>query len=101
MPSSSTLTPTTPTDAEGRRGQTERKRWHFVDALRGLALLNMLGALDKPSAGLLEVDGHVSWELCREMRACGADMFVAGSSSLYQEGLDIGEAVARMSELVK
>ena len=50
---------------------------------------------------LLEVDGHVSWELCREMRACGADMFVAGSSSLYQEGLDIGEAVARMSELVK
>jgi hypothetical protein len=35
------------------------------------------------------------------MRACGADMFVAGSSSLYQEGLDIGEAVARMSELVK
>lgn len=50
---------------------------------------------------LLEVDGHVSWELCREMRARGADMFVAGSSSLYQEGLDIGEAVARMSELVK
>jgi ribulose-phosphate 3-epimerase len=50
---------------------------------------------------LLEVDGHVSWELCREMRACGADMFVAGSSSLYQEGLDISEAVARMSELVK
>jgi ribulose-phosphate 3-epimerase len=50
---------------------------------------------------LLEVDGHVSWELCREMRARGADMFVAGSSSLYQEGLDISEAVARMSELVK
>ncbi len=50
---------------------------------------------------LLEVDGHVSWELCREMRVRGADMFVAGSSSLYQEGLDIGEAVARMSELVK
>ena len=43
MPSSSTLTPTTPTEAEGRRGQTEEKRWHLVDALRGLALLNMLG----------------------------------------------------------
>ena len=50
---------------------------------------------------LLEVDGHVSWELCAQMRACGADLFVAGSSSLYQEGLDIEEAVARMSELVK
>lgn len=43
MPSSSTLTPTTPTEHGGRRGKTEENRWHFVDALRGLALLNMLG----------------------------------------------------------
>ena len=50
---------------------------------------------------LMEVDGHVSWELCAQMRECGADMFVAGSSSLYQKGLDMKEAVARMSELVK
>ncbi len=50
---------------------------------------------------LMEVDGHVSWDLCGQMRACGADMFVAGSSSLYQKGLDIKDAVARMSELVK
>lgn len=50
---------------------------------------------------LMEVDGHVSWELCSKMRECGADIFVAGSSSLYQKGLDISEAVQRMSELVK
>ena len=50
---------------------------------------------------LMEVDGHVSWELCQKMRECGADIFVAGSSSLYQKGLDISEAVQRMSELVK
>ena len=50
---------------------------------------------------LLEVDGHVSWELCAQMRACGADLFVAGSSSLYQKGLALEEAVARMTELVK
>ena len=50
---------------------------------------------------LMEVDGHVSWELCAEMRACGADLFVAGSSSLYQKGLDIREAVTRMTELVR
>ncbi len=49
----------------------------------------------------LEVDGHVSWDLCAEMRACGADIFVAGSSSLYQKGLDIGQAVERMTELVQ
>lgn len=50
---------------------------------------------------LMEVDGHVSWELCQKMRACGADMFVAGSSSLYQKGLSTEEAVERMRELVK
>ena len=49
---------------------------------------------------LLEVDGHVSWDLCAEMRACGGDMFVAGSSSLYQEGLDLAEAVERMRALI-
>ncbi len=50
---------------------------------------------------LLEVDGHVSWELCGQMRAAGADLFVAGSSSLYQPGLDRKEAVERMAALVK
>ena len=49
---------------------------------------------------LLEVDGHVSWELCAKMRACGGDMFVAGSSSLYQKGQNIKEAVERMSALI-
>jgi ribulose-phosphate 3-epimerase len=34
------------------------------------------------------------------MRACGGDMFVAGSSSLYQKGLDLAEAVERMRALI-
>lgn len=50
---------------------------------------------------ILEVDGHVSWDLCQRMRACGADIFVAGSSSVYQKGLKLDEAVAKMTELVK
>ena len=50
---------------------------------------------------LLEVDGHVSWDLCRQMRECGADMFVAGSSSLYQKGLKLEDSVARMNKLVE
>ena len=49
---------------------------------------------------LLEVDGHVSWDLCEKMRACGGDMFVAGSSSLYQKGIDIAEAVEKMSNMI-
>ncbi|MBR1483076.1 MAG: ribulose-phosphate 3-epimerase [Ruminococcus sp.] len=57
--------------------------------------------LDNHRSGmLLEVDGHVSWDLCAEMRARGGDMFVAGSSSLYQKGLDLEEAVRRMSALI-
>ena len=50
---------------------------------------------------ILEVDGHVSWDLCQKMRTCGADIFVAGSSSVYQKGLKLDEAVAKMTELVK
>ena len=50
---------------------------------------------------MLEVDGHVSWDLCKKMRECGADIFVAGSSSLYQAGLDLSDAVERMTDLVK
>ena len=50
---------------------------------------------------LLEVDGHVSWDLCKRMRECGADIFVAGSSSRYPAGLDLRGAVERMNDLVK
>lgn len=50
---------------------------------------------------ILEVDGHVSWDLCKKMRECGADLFVAGSSSVYSKGIDIDEAVNKMMKLIK
>lgn len=50
---------------------------------------------------ILEVDGHVSWGLCGKMRENGADLFVAGSSSVYQKGLELSEAVRRMTELIR
>ena len=50
---------------------------------------------------ILEVDGHVSWDLCGKMRECGADLFVAGSSSVYQKGLELSDAVRKMTELIK
>ncbi len=50
---------------------------------------------------ILEVDGHVSWDLCKKMRECGADLFVAGSSSVYSKGMKIDEAVKKMTELIK
>ncbi len=50
---------------------------------------------------ILEVDGHVSWDLCKKMRECGADLFVAGSSSVYSKGMRIEDAVSKMMELIR
>ena len=69
-------------------------------SLEKLAAVRKL--IDEKAPGLLlEVDGHVSWELCHKMRECGADMFVAGSSSLYQKGLKLEDSVNKMNKLVK
>lgn len=50
---------------------------------------------------ILEVDGHVSWDLCQKMRQCGADLFVAGSSSIYGKGLKLEDSVPKMMELIE
>lgn len=58
--------------------------------------------LDDSSKDLiLEVDGHVSWDLCQKMRQCGADLFVAGSSSIYGKGISLEEAVPKMTEMIR
>lgn len=49
---------------------------------------------------ILEVDGHVSWDLCKKMRECGADLFVAGSSSVYSKEMNLDEAVNKMKQLI-
>lgn len=50
---------------------------------------------------LIEVDGHVSWNHCSEMRSNGADIFVAGSSSVYGKDYPLDEAVKRFYSLVE
>lgn len=50
---------------------------------------------------VLEIDGNVSWVNAPKMRECGADMFVAGSSSIFQKGTDLKENILRFNELVK
>lgn len=49
----------------------------------------------------IEVDGHVSWDHCQEMRQRGGDIFVAGSSSIYAKGLKLEDSVPRFNDLVK
>jgi len=58
---------------------------------------------DLRSAGncdfLIEVDGNVSWENIPAMIAAGADVLVAGTSSLFDPGIDRAEAARRLAVL--
>lgn len=49
----------------------------------------------------IEVDGNVSFENAETMRSAGADIFVAGSSSLFMKDISIADAVARLRFAVK
>ncbi len=46
------------------------------------------------------VDGNVSLENARKMRAAGADIFVAGTSSLFIEGRDLVECAAELRDAI-
>lgn len=48
----------------------------------------------------IEVDGNVSFENAEKMRAKGADIFVAGSSSLFSHALDISDAVKKLQHAI-
>ena len=46
------------------------------------------------------VDGNVSIENATKMRAAGADIFVAGTSSLFIEGRDLVECAEELREAI-
>lgn len=46
------------------------------------------------------VDGNVSIENARKMHAAGADIFVAGTSSLFIEGRDLAECAQKLREAI-
>lgn len=50
---------------------------------------------------MIEVDGNVSFENAKKMRAMGADIFVAGTSSLFKKDLSIAEGIANLREAIK
>ena len=50
---------------------------------------------------ILEVDGNVSWENAVKMRKAGADLFVAGSSSVFQAGHDIAENIKKFYNIIR
>ena len=53
-------------------------------------LLNLLGCENVP----VEVDGNISLENGRKLNACGADIFVLGTSSLFVKDKSLSQAAA-------
>jgi ribulose-phosphate 3-epimerase len=64
-----------------------------IEAMKALALEL------KPELEI-EVDGNVSFEHAPKMVERGAEILVGGSSSLFAEGLTIGEGCARLRAAV-
>jgi ribulose-phosphate 3-epimerase len=48
----------------------------------------------------IEVDGNVSWENVPRMVDAGADVLVAGSSSLFEKGSDLRENIRRIRQII-
>ncbi len=59
--------------------------------------------LDQSGYGHIEIeaDGNVSFENAAQMRAAGANIFVAGTSSVFCRTLPLDKAIARLREAVK
>lgn len=49
----------------------------------------------------IEVDGNVSFSNAKKMRDAGADIFVAGSSSLFQKDISIESTIKMLRESIK
>jgi len=49
----------------------------------------------------IEVDGNVSWENLPKMRDAGAQVFVAGTSSIFEHGGDVRANIARFRSILK
>lgn len=48
----------------------------------------------------IEVDGNVSWENIPKMAAAGTDLYVAGTSSLFNDKVPVEESVKRFRSLL-
>jgi len=49
----------------------------------------------------IEVDGNISCENAKKMRAVGADIFVAGTSSLFIKGKDLKVSAGELRQCIE
>lgn len=68
-----------------------------LDSIRQMNELRTAGNNDF----LIEVDGNVSWQNIPPMIEAGADVLVAGTSSLFDPQLDRAEAATRLNALIR
>ena len=59
-------------------------------------LFDRLGLKDR----IIEVDGNVSWMNIPYMKSAGADLFVAGTSSIFQKGSVLEETVPKFLSML-
>jgi len=64
-------------------------------------IAELRGIIDENDLDIvIQVDGNVSFENARIMRDAGADVFVAGSSSVFRKDIDIPSGVKKLFEAV-
>ena len=68
-----------------------------LDKVRELRHIIDLGGLDIA----IQVDGNVSFDNARIMRDAGADIFVAGTSSVFRIDMDIDTATRRLRDAIQ
>ena len=49
----------------------------------------------------IEVDGNVSFENAAKMNAAGANIFVAGTSSVFTKAFPLSEGIAKLREVIR
>lgn len=73
-----------------------------VDSIAELVALRKRRANEAGSGSsfLIQVDGNVSWANIPAMRGAGADVLVAGTSSLFDPALSRSDAMARLKKAI-
>lgn len=66
-------------------------------------IANLRKYLDENGYGHIEieVDGNVSFENAKKMKEVGADIFVAGTSSVFKDELTLEEGISKLREAIE
>ncbi len=72
----------------------------YPSALRKIRQVREFLDANGRSDVLIEVDGNVSFEHAAQMRDAGADIFVAGSSSVFYKGAPMEENLKKMNRII-